>query len=353
MQPRQGRWTGLGQRIRNNWLELVLVLVLLAAVAWIARVGLAIWSTANPEPTATPVPKIEIATATPSPAPQPTPTVAASAFDPVQAQGFANALVALGPRIAGSPQAASAAELIARELRNSGWQVEDQIFEVGGVQMRNVVGKAGSGPAMIVGAHFDTSPVADLDPTPDNQGRPVTGANDGASGPAVLLELARTLDKTKLRNEVWLAFLDGQYPPAGRGSAEPVSAGAGRLVESLAPEALPQAVIMLDMVGDTGQQFHFDGNSDTALSQALWDLASRLGYAEWFIPEVRHALDNGVLAFRDRNVPAANVVNYDYPFRRTAADTLDKLGAASLEHIGRVLQAYLEGAGQSPAAGSG
>src|SRR5205814_8577145 len=74
--------------------------------------------------------------------------------------------------------------------------------------IRNVIGKAavGQGPLELIGAHYDTRPRANMDPT--NPSAPVPGANDGASGVAVLLELARTLDKAKLKNEGWLAFLD-------------------------------------------------------------------------------------------------------------------------------------------------
>ena len=248
-------------------------------------------------------------------------------------------LVALGPRAVGADAHDAAADAIVDELNRAGWQVEEQTVDVGGVALRTVIGKAGSGPLVLLGTHYDTPAVADLDPVQGNLTQPVPGANDGASGAAVLLELARSLDKAALNHEVWLAFLDGQYPPVG---GEPVSAGARSLAESLPSEPLPEAVILLDLVGAADQRFPIDGNSDPALSQALWSLGKQLGYETWFVPETRGAVDNGLLAFRQRGIPAVNIAGPDYPYRRTVDDTVDKVDAASLERVGRLLQAYLE-----------
>ena len=330
----------LVQRLRDNWLELLLIAIFLAALFWIFQVTRGIWIAANAEPTATPTvrPLIE-GKPTRTPTPTPVPAAIAQEFDQARALDLVVSLVALGPRPLGSEAHDAAADAIVAELNRAGWQVEEQTSDIGGVPLRSIVGKAGSGPLIVLGTHYDTPPLADLDPEMDNRSLPVLGANDGASGAAVLLELARSLDKDTLGNTVWLAFVDGQYPPTG---GEPVSAGAKSLAEALPPEALPQAVVLLDLVGGLDQKFAVDQNSDPALTQALWSVAQQLGLEAWFLPETAGAVDNGVLAFRQRDIPAANIAGQGYPYRRTVKDTVDKIVAASLGRVGRLLKAYLE-----------
>lgn len=325
--------------MRDNWLELLLVLLFVAALAWIFQVSRDIWVTANAEPTATPTarPLIEgKPTSTPTPLP---PTAVVRSFDGQRAQVAVATAVALGPRAMGAAAHDAAATAITDELERAGWQVEEQTVDTGGVTLRTVIGKAGSGPLVVLGTHYDTPPLADLDPNAANRSLPAPGANDGTSSAAVLLELAAIVDTSQLTNTVWLAFFDGHYPPGG---GDPVSAGAKTLAESLPSEPLPQAVILLDFVAAAGQQFFVDGNSDPALSQALWSLAQELGYGQWFVPETRGETDNGALAFRQRGIPVATIAGLDYPFRRTVADTADKVDAPSLERIGRLLAAFIE-----------
>lgn len=327
-------------RIRDNWLELLLIAIFLGALLWIFQVGRGIWSVATVVPTATPTarPLVEGRLA-PTPRPTSVPTAVAQEFDQARALDLLVTLVGLGPRALGTEAHEAAADAIVAELERAGWQVEELTSDVGGVPLRTIVGKTGNGPIVLLGTHYDTPPLADLDPEAANRGQPVLGANDGASGTAVLLELARVMDKDKLDNTVWLAFVDGQYSPAG---GEPVSAGAKVLAEALPPEALPVAAILLDAVGGKDQRFAVDQNSDLPLSQALWSTAQTLGLAAWYLPEMSAAVDNGVLALRQRNIPAANIAGQGYPFKRTLDDTVDKIDAASLGRVGRLLQAYLE-----------
>lgn len=98
-----------------------------------------------------------------------------------------------------------------------------------GVKARNIIGKQGRGPIAILGAHYDTRRQADNDPAQRTQ--PVMGADDGASGVAVLLELARTLDVLKTQREIWLAFFDTEDD--GRLDGWDWIIGSTRLADSL------------------------------------------------------------------------------------------------------------------------
>src|SRR3989304_1301529 len=120
----------------------------------------------------------------------------------------------LGPRTSRSQAHEQAVAWMQRELESFGWQVEIQEGELLGHPIRNVVARRPrdgmeEAPWIILGAHYDSRLVADADPEPARRTMPVPGANDGASGVAVLLELARVIPKD-LPLEVWLAFFDAE-----------------------------------------------------------------------------------------------------------------------------------------------
>jgi acetylornithine deacetylase/succinyl-diaminopimelate desuccinylase-like protein len=113
---------------------------------------------------------------------------------------------ALGPRLIGSEANRQAGDQILVELTTLGWEIQEQTFTYQNMPIRNLIAyRKGNGPAVLLGAHYDSRKSADReDPT-----RPVPGANDGASGVAVLLELARALDEP-LPYTVYLAFFDAE-----------------------------------------------------------------------------------------------------------------------------------------------
>jgi glutaminyl-peptide cyclotransferase len=257
-------------------------------------------------------------------------------FSGEEAYQQAAAQIALGPRPTGSEAGWATGDYIIERLKELGWETEEQVTEFRGVTIRNIVGRAGAGPVIIVGAHYDTRPHADLDPV--NPDQSIQGANDGASGAAVLLELARALDNGALDNEIWLAFFDAE----DRGNLDgwPFSVGASYMAENLT--VTPQAVIVLDLVGDRDQQFYFERNSDLDLLADLWDIAADLGYQDQFIPQAKWSIIDDHAPFAALGLPAADVIDFDYPAWHTSADTLDQISAESLERIGRVMEVYLE-----------
>jgi glutaminyl-peptide cyclotransferase len=147
-------------------------------------------------------------------------------------------------------------------IKSFGWQVETQEFDYMGVKARNIIGKQGRGPITILGAHYDTRRQADNDPDPAQRTQPVMGSDGGASGVAVLLELARTLDVPKTQREIWLAFFDAEDD--GRLDGWNWIIGSTRLADSLT--VTPTAMILLDMIGDTDHQLYWNHNSNQTLS---------------------------------------------------------------------------------------
>jgi Zn-dependent M28 family amino/carboxypeptidase len=107
----------------------------------------------------------------------------------------------------------------------------------------------------------------------------------------------------------------------------------------------PAAMILVDMVGDADQQLYLEGNSDPVLQAKLWATAASLGYGQQFLPVVRYTMIDDHVPFRNRGIPAADMIDFDYPYWHTTADTADKVSALSLERVGRTLEAYLEAEG--------
>lgn len=299
-------------------------------------------------PTATPALATRVA---PAGAGGNTPAAFTKLFDGAHAmQTYVTDQMKLGPRPPGSAADRATGEYILAQLKESRWTTVTQEFVYRKVPVRNVIGKAGEGkgPLIIIGAHYDTRIRADQDKSAPEQ--PVPGANDGASGVAVLLELARTLDVTKLHNEVWLTFFDaedqGELPgcivwtACDSNEPWPWSVGATYVAEHLSTK--PAAVIIVDMIGDADQNIYYEVNSDKELQEQIWGVAAHLGYGAQFIQDYKWSMDDDHTPFLQRGMRAVDMIDFDYPYWHTTQDTTDKLSATSLERVGRTLQDWLE-----------
>jgi glutaminyl-peptide cyclotransferase len=252
-------------------------------------------------------------------------------FDGERAYQYALDQCEIGPRPAGSEAGWATGEYILGMLEELGWQTETQEFEYEGVRLRNVIGKRGQGPVLILGAHYDTRPVADRDP--EHADEAIVGGNDGASGVAVLLELADVLGQYELQNEVWLVFFDGE--DSGGVNGWPFSVGSAYMAENLTVE--PAWVVVVDMVGAKDQVFYYEGNSDPALRESLWAIAGELGYGE-FVRQVGRSIVDDHLPFVEAGIPAVDIIGFPYAYWHTLGDTCDQVSAESLERVGRVLE---------------
>lgn len=243
---------------------------------------------------------------------------------------------ALGPRPVGSEEGRKTAAYIVEELDRLGWAVETQEFIYRGVGGQNIIAAQGRGPLVIMGAHYDTRAIADRDLVDPTQ--PVLGANDGASGVAVLLELARTLAVEKTGMEIWLVFFDAE--DQGNINGWPFAVGASYMAERLSVDA--EAVVVVDMVGDAEQEIFWEWNSDAQLMRKLWAIAADLGYESYFLPQYRHTVVDDHIPFLQRGLPAVDIIDFDYAYWHTAEDTVDKVSPESLQRVGRVLETWLE-----------
>ena len=244
--------------------------------------------------------------------------------------------LSFGPRTPGSQAHKLAGDWIIQELEKLDWIVEEQLFSYRAFEGRNIIGKAGpeEGEWVILGAHYDTRPISDRDE--QNPWTPVPGANDGGSGVAVLLELARVLQMEELTKHVWLVFFD--LEDSGGIDRMDWIVGSTFFAQSL--EAFPDQVIIVDMVGDSDLELYYERNSHPDLQREIWDLAIDMGY-ESFIPVSNHSILDDHTPFIQLGIPAIDIIDFDYPYWHTTQDTFDKLSAESLEQVGRTLQRWL------------
>ncbi len=247
---------------------------------------------------------------------------------------LAQAQCDMGPRPTGTEAGRKTGDYIINNLKSFGWTVETQEFTFRGTPIRNVIGKRGQGSLVIVGAHYDTRPHADNDV--NDPTAPIIGADDGASGVAVLLELARVLP-ANLNREVWFAFFDAE--DWGGIEGWPFSVGADHLAASLTRK--PDGVVILDMIGDRDLQIYYEGNSDQPIQQAIFAEAAALGYQQNFIPQVKYSMEDDHSPFLLRGYRAVDIIDFDYPYWHTLQDTCDKISADSMEKVGRTMQRWL------------
>ena len=274
-----------------------------------------------------------------------TPTSLEAGFSGERAYEDVSVQVEFGPRIPGTPAHAQMVDWMVSELEAVGWQVTIQEGEAHGVPIRNVVvQRAGANPDtewIILGAHFDTRSRADHDPDPARWGDPVPGANDGASGVAVLLELARVLPPDLDKN-IWLVFFDAE-DDGGIDEREWIM-GSTYFVEQLTLDenaSLPDAAVVVDMIGDANLEVYLEMNSDPILSGEIWGVAEKLGYRAAIIPIPRHRMLDDHIPFRNAGIPAVDMIDFDYPYWHTVSDTVDKVSAESLQIIGETLFVWL------------
>jgi len=195
---------------------------------------------------------------------------------------------------------------------------------------------------LMLSAHWDTRPVADRESDPGRRRLPILGANDGASGVAVLLELARVFRQHPPRVGVVFVFFDGE-DAGDSGSSQGFCLGSQYLAAHLQPQWQFEQGINLDMVGDRDLLIPIEGDSwakARALALAIWEPGARL-YPQTFQARRGVQVFDDHVAFLDRGKPYVNVIDFDYPYWHTLEDTEDKCSADSLERVGRVVARFV------------
>jgi Zn-dependent M28 family amino/carboxypeptidase len=258
---------------------------------------------------------------------------------------------ALGPRVPGTEAWRQCQTLIIRNLNANLLTVDTQLFDFDDpysdqqIQMQNIIGRyrnAGDAPPILLVAHYDSRPRTDFHSDPARRDEPLVGANDGASGVAVLLELGRMLNQDKPKVNVDLLFVDGE-DWGKSGDSQYYLLGSNYFATHKGNiRGEYRFAIILDMVGATTQKFYREGYSEQfnkSINDMIWSTATNLGITV-FIDSVKSGILDDHMSINVGGVPAVDIIDLNYRHWHTERDTSDKCSGAALKNVGRVI-AYI------------
>lgn len=266
-------------------------------------------------------------------------------FDADEAWTHLTAQVAFGPRVPGTEAHAQTLRYLEAHLRSCADQVSLHSFEStcpldsSAVTYHNVVAvfRPEAAQRFLFGAHWDSRPIADQETDPVLRTQPVPGANDGASGVAVLLEVASALQRVPPEVGVDLVLFDGE--DCGReGEPETYALGSQRFVQDH-PEYRPGYAVILDMVGRDGARIPKEGMSVMAapfLVEAVWRAAREIG-ATSFSDSVSRPIYDDHIPFLEAGIPAIDVIDMEDPAWHTTRDLPDNCSSETLSDVGRLV----------------
>jgi glutaminyl-peptide cyclotransferase len=275
-------------------------------------------------------------------------------FDGAQAYEYLKQLCAIGPRPSGSPGMAKQQKVLAAHFEKLGGQVEFQRFSVphpqGGerVPMANIIVRWNpkATDRILLCAHYDTLPYPLRDRR--NPRGVFVGANDNASGVALLMELANDMPKLATKYGVDFVLLDGEefiFDENGR-----FFLGAEFFAREYAQNRPCRYLwgILLDMVGDADLQIRQEYNSvwwqDTRpLVEQVWAVAARLGVREFVSKRMQDGFsDDHIMLHNVGQIPCIDVIDFDYPAWHTEGDTPKQCSPLSLAKVGWVIREWLK-----------
>ncbi len=269
----------------------------------------------------------------------------AAVFDPERASHYLKAQCAFGPRVPGLPGHEQCLEFLERELGFWADTVYRQPFEYYSydqktkLHLTNLVARiAPEKPnRVLLCAHWDTRPFADRDPDSSKRAQPILGANDGASGVAVLLEIARQLYMQPVAIGVDIAFFDGE-DFGHEGVINDYLIGSEHFITDL-PQPQPRWAILLDMVGDADLHLPYEIYS-YRYARAVVDKIYAAAQRQQATPFENRAgvpIMDDHLPLLKAGIPAADIIDFDYPYWHTISDTPEQCSAWSLGQVGRTV----------------
>ena len=274
------------------------------------------------------------------------------AFQGLRAYAYLTEMCGFGPRPSGSEGLAALQAFLEAWFAKRGARVRRQAFRYKdpatgqAVPIVNLIVSLGPDTPrrLIVGTHIDTRRWADEEPDPLRRTGAVIGANDGASGAAVLLELAEILIQHPPRVSVDLVFFDGEeYAP--KGSAD-YYLGSKHFADAFkrSHERPPYAAAaIVDMVGGKRLRVKREPNSVRhagMLVEEIWQCAADLGH-DAFVSGVGEPVDDDHTALNAVGIPSVLLIDFTYPHRHRTTDVPGRCDPRGLRAVGQVLTRWI------------
>ena len=287
-------------------------------------------------------------------------------FSADSAYGFVARQVKFGPRVVNTKAHSTCAEYLIGQLSS---YTRDVVVQEGSsvafngtkLNFRNIIasfGPAGSNRILLC-SHWDSRPFADYDPDPANRRKPIDGANDGASGVGILLEIARQMSLAPPPVGVDIILFDAEDygPPRDEPTNEDTQEywAVGSQYWSRQPHRADYAAsfgILLDMVGARNATFLIEGFSAdyaSGVASKVWNMGFQLGYNAYFINERGGYINDDHLPInRYRQIPTIDLIHIDqttqtgfYPYWHTLGDNLSQIDPLTLEVVGKTVMAVI------------
>ena len=261
-----------------------------------------------------------------------------SAYEHIKTQ------VAFGPRVPGTEGHARQLAWMLEYLRARADTVIEQPFTFRTTRGRelkltNVFARfnASAPDRILLVAHWDTRPSADQEDEGPKRSQPVEGANDGASGTALLLEIANVLARNKPPIGVDMLFVDGEdFGPTG----EDMYIGAKHFAANEGTTYRPLYGIVVDMIADQNPVFQVEENSQSSAPEVVervWRTAEELGLGNYFRRSSQGAIEDDHVALNKAGIRTIDIIDFDYPFWHTTQDVLAHTSPVGLGVVGKVL----------------
>ncbi len=296
--------------------------------------------------------------------------VAAPAFNADSAYAYIDKQVAFGPRVPNTPAHVDAGNYLVAKLKQFGCTVTEQNFvattwDGKKLNARNIIGSINpqATKRILLASHWDSRPHADNDPDAADQDKPVTAANDGASGVGVLLELARTIQEAQQKPGVGIdiIFFDAEDWGSGEKVKNDFETASGNQYDYLGfclgsrywaknlhkPGYSAYYGILLDMVGAKGATFAKEGHSmqfAPTVVNNVWQTASQLGYSQYFVDTPGSAIvDDHVAPNTIAKIPMIDIIHTNigtggfFPAWHTAEDDMSNIDRATLKAVGQTV----------------
>lgn len=287
--------------------------------------------------------------------------VKAPEFDADSAYQYTQKQVDFGPRVPNTKEHVACGNYLAQQLESFGATVTSQYADLIAyngtlLKARNIIGsyKPENKKRIALFAHWDTRPWADYDPDEKNHYTPIPGANDGASGVGVLLEIARLINQQQPELGIDIIFLDAEdygthQAYTGEHHEEAWCLGAQYWARTPHVQGYNARFgILLDMVGGKEATFYREAYSEKyakGINEKVWKRANELGYGRYFINEVKGAaIDDHLFINRIAGIPTIDIVPHqpgsDISFDKTwhtVNDNMDNIARPVLKAVGQTV----------------